>query len=148
VEEPLLSEEVYRLRGIIVYGLIAALLLVVTCCTHSQPGELPLGYVDVKPDPNITGVVSLAGWAAAEGGISKVCLYVDRQATSCTESITVGRPDVAAAYPHIAGAGTSGWSIQFDSSGLSPGNHEFVIQATTKSGATRDLGSMNVAVSK
>ena len=138
----------YRLRGIIAYGLIAALLLVVTCCTHSQPSELPLGYVDVKPGPNITGVVSVVGWAAAEDGISKVCLYVDRQAASCTESITGGRPDVAAVYPHIAGAGTSGWSIQFDSSGLSTGNHEFLIQATTKSGATRDLGSMNVAVTK
>jgi hypothetical protein len=136
------------LRGIIAYGLIAVLLLVVTCCTHSQPSELPLGYVDTKPGPNITGVVSLVGWAAAEDGISKVCLYVDRQAASCTESITGARPDVAAIYPHIAGAVTSGWSIQFDSSGLAPGNHEFLIQATTKSGATRDLGSMNVVVAK
>jgi len=136
------------LRGIFAYGLIAALLLVITCCTHSQPSGLPLGNVDVRPGPNITGVVSVAGWAAAEDGISKVCLYVDRKAASCTESIIVGRPDVAAAYPHIAGAGTSGWSIQFDSSGLSPGNYEFLIQATTKSGATRDIGSMIVAVAK
>jgi hypothetical protein len=136
------------LRGMIAYGLIAGLLLVVTCCTHSQPSELPLGNVDSKPGPNITGVVSVAGWAAAEDGIGKVCLYIDRQSASCTESITVGRPDVAAAYPHIAGAGTSGWSIQFDSSGLSPGNHELLIQATTKSGATRDIGSMIVAVTK
>ena len=109
---------------------------------------LPLGHVDIKPGPNITGVVSVAGWAVAEDGIRKVCLYVDGKAASCTESITVSRPDVAAAYPHIAGAGTSGWGIQFDSSGLSPGNHEFLIQATTKSGATRDIDAMNVAVAK
>lgn len=138
----------YRLRGIIAYGLISALLLVVTCCTHSQPSKLPLGVVDLKPGPNITGVVPVSGWAAAEDGISKVCLYVDRQAAGCTESITGGRPDVAAAYPHIPGAGTSGWSIQFDSSGLSPGNHEVLIQATTKSGATSDIGSTNVTVAK
>jgi hypothetical protein len=138
----------YRLRRIIAYGLIAALLLVVTCCKHSQPGKLPIGNVEVRPGPNVTGVVSVGGWAAAEDGISKVCLYVDRQVASCTESITGDRPDVAAVYPHIPGAGTSGWSIQFDSSGLSSGNHELSIQATAKSGATRDIGSMNVAVAK
>jgi hypothetical protein len=117
----------------------------VTCCSHSQPGKLPIGNVEVKPGPNITGVVSLWGWAAAEDGIGKVCLYVDRQAASCTDIIIGARPDVAALYPQIPSAAMSGWSIQFDSSGLSPGNHEFLIQAITKSGATRDIGSMNVA---
>jgi hypothetical protein len=89
----------------------------------------------------------MQGWAAAEDGVSKVCLYVDRQPAVCSQ-ITGLRPDVAKVYPNIAGAEMSGWSIQFDSSGLSPGDHEFLIQARSKSGATKDLGNMIIKVAR
>lgn len=136
------------MKSMSAHVLVTALLLTVTCCSHSQPGLLPLGYVDVKPGPTVTGVISIQGWAASENGISKVCLYVDRQSTSCTENVTGLRPDVAKVYPSITGAGTSGWSIQVDSSGLASGDHEFVVQATSKSTATRDIGSMFVHVAR
>jgi Bacterial Ig domain len=138
----------FRLGAMIRCGLATVLCLMVAGCSHPQPGVLPLGNFEGKPGATVTGVMSLQGWAAAEKGVSKVCLYVDRQPAICTENITGLRPDVAKVYPNIAGAETSGWNIQFDSSGLSAGDHELVIQATTRAGATRDLGSVVVNVAR
>lgn len=123
--------------------------LSIASCSRSQPTRLPLGHVDsIQPGATVTGVVPVQGWAVDEDGVLSVCLYVDRVRVACTADLGGVRPDVATAYPKIAGADKSGWTIRFDSSTVSPGNHQFVIQTKSKSGATKDLGDINVVVSR
>jgi hypothetical protein len=106
-----------------------------------------MGAVDEpRPAANVSGNIAIVGWAASEDSVSKACLYVDRQFTSCTENISGLRPDVAKVLPNIAGADTSGWAIQVGLTPISVGSHEFVVQATSKAGSTRRIVDMVVNV--
>ena len=130
----------------------ALVLLMALACPTSKNGTLPIGYVDTKPDSTVTGGsrLSFQGWAISEDGISKVCLFTDRRLVKCTEEIGIGtgRPDVQKAYPAVSGASKSGWLIEIDSNDLLPGSHEFLIQAASKKGSSRDIGAINVNVVK
>jgi hypothetical protein len=93
----------------------------------------PLVTLDVPAaNDTISGPnASLAGWAFGNLPLTAVTVYVDG---SLKGSATLGmaRPDVAAAYPHLAPA-DSGWSYALDTTGLTNGPHSIVIHATDTS---------------
>jgi hypothetical protein len=129
--------------------LVILTIMLVGCERDPKEAEIPLGNLEsVAPGATITGTVSIAGWAVADKGIKEVCLYVDRRLNSCTTSVNFPRPDVAQVWPRIAGSGSSGWQLQFDTSTLPPGPHELVAQAKSNSGATRDLATVPVTISR
>jgi hypothetical protein len=120
-------------------------------CSRREPNaailsKLPFGGVNSpQNEQKISGKVEVIGWALSEEGIESVSLYVDRAfVANC--SLGLPRLDVAKVYPHMSGSGSSGWSTTLDSSNVPPGWHELIVQARSKSGTTRDLGSIPVLV--
>ena len=109
----------------------------------------PIGNVDIMPHSTVTRASRLLfeGWALSKDGISKVCLLSDRKVASCT-GISKERYDVQEAYPDIFEADKSGWAIGIGSANLSPGSHELVIQAASKTGLTGDLGKVVINIVK
>lgn len=131
--------------------LLCTVILSPLSCRRSNPqrSERPAGWVDLPtPNATINGTVLVRGWAADESGIDRVCVSVDQKQASCTENIAISRQDVAAALPNIPGADRSGWEMPLDVSRLAPGQHQLVVQATSKAGATRNIGSLDVTVNK
>jgi hypothetical protein len=129
------------------WATLALMSLATTSCTSSHSGKLPFGAVDtVRSGSTLEGIVPVVGWAASEEGVQRVCLYVDRLLLTCTEDVHGLRPDVAKVYPGVASAGSSGWKIQLDTTTISPGRHDLVVQAVSASGATRDLVELAVTV--
>lgn len=119
---------------------------------HDRVGESklrPLGFVDtVQPGAILTGVVDVKGWALSEDGIQSVCVYIDRARVNCTDRATEERPDVAKVVTMIPNAEKSGWGVTFDSTSIAPGDHEFVVQATTKTGASRNLIDTKIGITR
>lgn len=130
--------------------LFSLLFLALTACNRGNDlRHIPAGYVDSPASGTaLSGTVNMRGWAADEDGVSKVCVYIDRRLTTCTEDISAPRPDVAAAWPNIGGSDRSGWTIQLNTDGARAGDNVIVVQAVSKSGATRDIGTLNVSITK
>lgn len=131
------------------------LLLLVSACDKKPQGDrlggskLPLGFVDtVQPGAILTGVVDVKGWALSEDGIQSVCVYIDRVRVNCTDHVAEERLDVAKVITMIPNAEKSGWGVTFDGTSLAPGEHEFVVQAITKTGASRDLIDTRVVIAR
>jgi hypothetical protein len=75
------------------------------------------------PGAAISGTsASVAGWAFDNVSVDSVQVYVDGVLRG-TATLGGSRPDVAAAYPHIA-PGNSGWSCALDTTALSTGGIE------------------------
>jgi hypothetical protein len=129
---------------------LAVILPFTISCASTTHAKLPIGTVDVPPlgrQAVLKGTASFVGWAIGEDGISDVGIYVDRvYATSA--QCGLGRPDVAAAFPGEPDARTAGWQALFDSSEITAGTHELVVQATAKNGAKRDIGVFQILVTK
>lgn len=133
--------------GALLVGLGAA--LVFGCEPAQSPGrlrelELPQGFVDQPVAGALPpGDLLVAGWALAPGGIEDVSIYADGR---YVESAVLGfsRPDVAAAQPADPAAPTSGFQVLLASHRLPPGPVTLIVQARSRSGATRDLGVVPV----
>jgi hypothetical protein len=93
------------------------------------------------------GKAAFAGWGFAEGGLREVNLYVDSRYVG-TATRGIPRPDVAAAFPGIADAKTSGWQIGLDTTGISVGRHDFTVQGIAESGAVKEFGTITAEVVK
>lgn len=94
----------------------------------------PVLSVDV-PAPNATIAGSgtpIGRWAFGKVTVSAVTIYVDG---SLKGSATLGgsRPDVAAAYPHLAPA-DSGWTYSLDTTALTNGVHSLVVHVSDTAG--------------
>src|ERR1022692_935394 len=139
---------------------LAVILPFTISCASTTHAKLPIGTVDVPPlgrQAVLKGTASFVGWAIGEDGISDVGIYVDRvYATSAqcglgrpdVAAAFPGEPDVAAAFPGEPDARTAGWQALFDSSEITAGTHELVVQATAKNGAQRDIGVFQILVTK
>ena len=93
--------------------------------------DAPRGSVVVStPD------IAVLGWACARTGIASVDLYVD--ATPAGQATTgEDRPDVAQAYPNVAGVATSGFSALLSTEALEPGEHTLTVAIHDQAGSTR-----------
>jgi hypothetical protein len=134
-------------------GLMICLVACLAC--GGKPAEsgtslsrLPFGSLDIpRSGETVTGTVGIGGWALSEDGISRVAIYVDR---SYVLAATLGgpRPDVAKIYPTIPDAASSGFNAALDTSSFPAGSHEIVVQAYSKLGASRDIGTATVTITK
>jgi hypothetical protein len=132
--------------------LIGACFLVLSGCepsdshrsTHRLP--LPWGALDLPSDGAILrGVTIVGGWAIAPDGVEKVSIYVDREFLAAA-LYGLERPDVQAALPAERDARFSGFYAEIDAGRLPSGRHKLTVQVRSTKGATRDVGSVTVAI--
>jgi hypothetical protein len=109
--------------------------------------KLPVGFLDApKPGETIRGTYQVVGWALAESGVEKVSIYVDRNFVG-QATLAQKRPDLEhPPYSTFPNPGSGGFVYQWDTSEVTPGSHELLVQARTNDGATRDLGFAPITV--
>jgi hypothetical protein len=91
--------------------------------------------------------MNAGGWALSEDGIDSISIYIDRTYVTSTFP-NAERPDVLNTFPAFGAQKNPGWSLAVDLASLSSGLHEVEVQARSKKGAVRDIGSIQVTVSK
>lgn len=137
-------------------GICSVLLVVLLSGCARQTGKpglrpkpkLPFGVTDVpRSGQAVRDALTAGGWALSEAGIKDVCLYMDRNFVRCAE-LGGSRPDVAKAFPDIAKDPNSGWNAAFEITAYQPGPHELTVQATDNNGATRDIGTISIIITK
>jgi hypothetical protein len=122
----------------------------VACGTRESHAKLPAGYVDAPPMAGqavLRGATPFEGWALADDGIEEVAVYIDRQYVASAQT-GVERPDVAKSLPKEPNAGKAGWRTSVDVSNFPAGVHQFVVQATARNGAKRDIGAFQATIVK
>ena len=136
--------------------LAAVLLFTAACNRGAVPrdpdprNELPFGFVDVPAQGSTVGYqLQARGWALDDGGVSEVRIFLDNRFVGRT-TITESRPDVSRAYAKYAnGSDVHGWTVLVPIPADTPaGPHTVLVQAVDDHGATRDIGTVNVALSR
>jgi SAM-dependent methyltransferase len=90
-------------------------------------GRAPFGSVDVpSPGQTVEGPFEASGWALAQAGIRRVCLWVDGGFFLEAE-LGWERLDVAQCFPGYPQAGRCGWRVFVDTEALSPESEHFVV---------------------
>jgi len=113
---------------------------------HATPDELPFGQVlEPKPDQEITGPFSIRGWALSENGIQRVEIYEDRTFLADAR-LGLSSPEAQAAAPDFPGNANAGWVFATDLGIFTSGTHELTVQARSKTGAIRELGSWKLII--
>jgi hypothetical protein len=108
----------------------------------------PFGKMDAPLDgQTFAGPFAVAGWAISEHGMEEVAIYVDGKLLA-NSHLGLERPDVRAAYPKARDGQTSGWRLEVTPNTLTPGDHEVVARARSKSGAVREIGKAKVSISR
>jgi hypothetical protein len=130
---------------------VSALLSFVVSCAGGpaqNQAKLPIGHVDAPTNSATVGTaLNAGGWALSEDGIDSIAIYVDRIYVTSTFP-NAERPDVLKAFPAFGGIKNPGWNLAVDLASVSSGLHEVEVQARSKKGAVRDIGSIQVTVSK
>ena len=137
---------------------LAALLLATTACQQDAPdpgpdskNELPFGFVEGPPAGSIVKKQFVAGgWAMDDQGVKEVRLYVDNKFVA-RATVNQIRPDVTKAYPNYAASdkGFHGWTIKVTLPDVfAAGPHTLLVQAVDTEGATRDIGTVAVALER
>lgn len=106
----------------------------VTLMTLSASGPVfTLSLEEPIRDEVHGGIGNLRGWAVAEDGIDRIEMWLNG---SFLFEMPYGgdRPDVAAAYPNVAGAQQSGYAMAFGYSNLGAGTHTMTARAYNKVG--------------
>ena len=111
-----------------------------------RESDLPRGYVDQPvAGPLPAGDIVVSGWALAAGGIEDIAIYADGR---YVDSAVLGfsRPDVAASEPADEAAPTCGFQLLLSAHKLPTGPVTLLVQARSRSGATRDLSVVPVII--
>lgn len=115
----------------------AILAVCLTFFTHTALAQAPADTILVIEQPTInstyTGVANLRGWAVSINGIDHIELFVDGTLKSNIPSGSL-RTDVGSAYPTYPGSDQSGFSMAFNYSDLTPGQHTMLIRAVDTRG--------------
>ncbi len=82
------------------------------------------------------GVGNLRGWAVATDGIDKIEIIIDG-VYEFDAPYGGARGDVGGAFPEVADASLSGFSLAYAYSNLSPGSHTITAVAHTRAGETQ-----------
>jgi hypothetical protein len=91
-----------------------------------------------------SGVGNLRGWAVASDGIEKIEIFLDGE-YQFDAPYGGARQDVAGVFPDVPGSSKSGFSLAFNYSALSAGQHVIEAVAHTNQGATeRSSSTFNV----
>ncbi|MCP5420840.1 MAG: matrixin family metalloprotease [Gammaproteobacteria bacterium] len=87
-----------------------------------------------------TGVANIRGWAISSSALDRVELFVD--GVSRGEIPSGGlRKDVASNFPTYPNASNSGYSMAFNYSNLSEGNHTILVRAFDDAGSSREFSA-------
>ncbi|MCB1919482.1 MAG: hypothetical protein KDJ28_05825 [Candidatus Competibacteraceae bacterium] len=108
-------------------------------------GDIVLSLEEPAADSTYSGVANIRGWAVGAAGVNRVELYVDG---AFKTNIPVGgrRADVGDAYPDYPNSANSGFSMAFNYSGLSAGQHTISVRAVDQEQTTEDSSAaFNVA---
>jgi hypothetical protein len=125
--------------------LISFSFLLASCGSSNR---LPMGYLDApKTGETVRATYNVVGWAIDESGIHDVSIYVDRNLAGAA-MIGQNRPDLTSGFPKINDAAKGGFVYSWDTTKASPGQHELIVQARSNDGATRDVGSVQVNVTR
>ena len=92
------------------------------------------GYLDQPADQGVySGVGMIRGWALSEEGVERIEVYIDGRYAF---DVPYGDPreDVGFAYSDIDGSSTSGFSVPFNYSALSAGEHAISVIVTDRLG--------------
>lgn len=128
------------------FSVLTLILLLSGCSTDPSKASLPLGHTDSpQNEAVITGTYTVSGWALSPAGVEKVAVYLDGSYLGTAE-LGLDRPDIAKLYPAILGSETAGFKYDGSTSGMPSGRHEIVVQARTKSGALRQVGTLFVNI--
>jgi all-beta uncharacterized protein len=129
--------------------------------TITQAGlvsNAPFGYIDTPGDnaTNLTGALSVSGWALDDIGVARVRIYRDPIGTE-TPGVLVyigdgtfvdgARTDVQALYPALPFASRAGWGYMLLSNMLpnrGSGTYRFYVYADDVEGQTTFLGSRTI----
>lgn len=145
-----------RIRNSVHAAAVVVAALVLASCGDTHPstveskvgGTLPFGYVESpRPGDVVRGQWPVQGWALADGGIAAVDVFVDRNYVG-TAKLGIARPDVQKAYPNAKDSANAGWAFTLNGEVLNPGNHELVVQARSTENRTRDIGAIQIAVTR
>jgi hypothetical protein len=91
----------------------------------------PIGSVDSPaPSAQLSGTISVAGWAFDDTAVSKVDIYVDGVLAG-TATYGGSRPDVANDWPHAPSA--IGYSFSLDTTAYPNGSHTVEVRAADTS---------------
>ena len=108
----------------------------------------PFGHMDVPVDgQRIAAPFSIRGWAVSEHGVDQVMIYVDGSFFA-NSHLGLARPDVPTVFPKAKDGATSGWLFDAAPSMFTPGEHEIVARARSKSGIVRELGKVKVNIQR
>jgi hypothetical protein len=92
----------------------------------------PLGVVDTPvTNAQVSGIVSVAGWALDDSAVSRVDVYVDGVVAG-TATYGGSRPDVANDFPHAPAA--IGFNFSLDTTFYPNGPHTIEVRASDTSG--------------
>jgi len=112
--------------------------------------ELPFGFIDAPTQGAGVGrQIQMYGWAMDDQGVADIRIFFDGKYVAHTR-LTAARPDVTKAHPNYAhGNDTHGWAVTIGvGDAVQPGEHTILAQAVDTKGATRDIGTVAVSVSK
>ncbi len=107
----------------------------------TSAGEIVLSLEEPPANSTYTGVANIRGWVVGSAGINRVELYVNGELKT---NIPVGgrRSDVGAEYPNFPDASDSGFSMAFNYSGLTAGQHIILVRAIDQDGASQDASAV------
>jgi hypothetical protein len=140
-----LDEDIY-----LVPGSVAAARGVVTALHASLPAQAdifpPLGNFETPAaGATISGKsVPVGGWAFDNVAMGGVVVRVDGAVAGRPE-LDIARPDVVAAYPHLAPL-DSGWLMTLDTTKLANGAHTISVGLTDAAGNVAELPPVGVTV--
>jgi N-acetylmuramoyl-L-alanine amidase len=127
------------------------------CCYFLAPravkidnsrNQAPIGHMDLPLDSQPTGTrgtIEVTGWALDDRRVDHVDILVDglleRQAV-----MGISRPDIAAEFPDVMNALTSGFLLFLDSTRLTNGVHTVAAKAVDDEGQQGLLGTARIQV--
>src|SRR5262249_44141078 len=88
----------------------------------------------------VKGNVSFVGWATGPCPIEMIEVLCDGKRVAQT-NVGIPRPDIAAAYPQLAGAQWSGYGLIWDASRVATGPPLLAVQVSDTGGAVKTIES-------
>jgi hypothetical protein len=117
----------------------------------STPAVEVLEVVHAEPDRRLRGsfrveradsVLDLAGWALGlDSAVARVEVVADGEVVGSADA-DAARPDIAAVFPDIAGAGSCGFGVSLEPSG--EGQSRLAVEARLEDGDRARLGELRV----
>lgn len=125
----------FMLRKCLFIG--AMLALTVAAGPVAWSGDIVLHLEEPVDISTYAGVANVRGWVVGSAGINRVELYVDNQFET---NIPVGglRPDVGSSYPSYPNSANAGYSMAYNYSELTAGQHTILVRAIDAGGVRQE----------